>query len=57
MIAQLQRGPVRNVITRLRTRLGEIRTSFYSADRVQFEGQTCILAVSEDVPENTGLSH
>jgi PAS domain S-box-containing protein len=57
MIAQLQRGPVRNVITRLRTRMGEIRTSFYSADRVQFEGQTCILAVSEDVPENTGLSH
>jgi len=57
MIALLQRGPVRNVITRLRTRSGEIRTSFYSADRVQFEGQTCILAVSEDVPENTDLSH
>ena len=53
MIAQLQRGPVRNVITRLRTKSGEIKTSFYSADRVQIENEACILAVSEDVPENT----
>jgi PAS domain S-box-containing protein len=57
MIAQLQRGPVRNVITRLRTKSGEIKTSFYSADRVQIENEACILAVSEDVPENTRPSN
>jgi PAS domain S-box-containing protein len=51
MIAQLQRGPIRNVITRLRTKSGEIKTTAYSADKIQFEGQTCVLAVSEDLPE------
>lgn len=51
MIAHLQKnGPIRHVITRLRTKSGEIRTSAYSADKIQFDGQSCILAVSEDVP-------
>jgi PAS domain S-box-containing protein len=50
MLAQLGRGgPVRNVITRLRTKDGEMRLTAYSADRIQFDGQSCILAVSEDV--------
>jgi hypothetical protein len=57
MIAQLQRGPVRNVITRVRTKSGEIRITAYSADKIQFDGQMCILAVSEDVPQNIGPSH
>jgi len=53
MIAQLQqRGPIRNVITRLRTKSGEIKTTAYSADKIQFDGQSCILAVSEDPPGN-----
>jgi len=52
MIAQLNKGgPIRNVITRLRTKSGEIKVTAYSADRIQFEGQPCILAVSEDVPQ------
>ena len=52
MIEQLQRGgPIRNVITRLRTKAGEIKLTAYSADRIQFDGQSCILAVSEDLPE------
>jgi len=52
MIEQLQRGgPIRNVITRLRTKSGEVKLTAYSADRVQFDGQSCILAVSEDLPE------
>jgi len=38
MVAQLQRGPVRNVITRLRTKSGEIKTTTYSADKIQFDG-------------------
>jgi PAS domain S-box-containing protein len=52
MIEQLQRGgPIRNVITRLRTKSGEVKLTAYSADRIQFDGQSCILAVSEDLPE------
>ena len=50
LLTQLLRGgPIRNVITRLRTKSGEIKLTAYSADRIRFEGQTCILAVSEDV--------
>jgi PAS domain S-box-containing protein len=51
MLAQLQKGgPVRNVITRLRTKSGDIKVTAYSADKIQLDGHTCILAVSEDVP-------
>ena len=41
-------GPIRNVITRLRAKSGELMLTIYSADRIQFEGHACILAVSED---------
>ena len=52
MLAQLNKGgPIQNVMTRLRTKSGEIKVTAYSADRIQFEGQSCILAVSEDVPQ------
>ena len=48
----LQRGgPIRNVVTRLRTKSGEIKLTAYLADRIQFDGQSCILAVSEDLPD------
>jgi hypothetical protein len=50
MIEQLNRGGrIRNVITRLRAKSGDIKLTSYSADRIEFEGQSCILAVSEDV--------
>ena len=50
LLTQLRRGgPIRNLITRLRTKSGEVRLTAYSADRIQFDGQACILAVSEDV--------
>ena len=53
MIEQLGRGrPIRNVITRLRTKSGEIKLTAYSADKIQFDGQSCVLAVSEDLPES-----
>ena len=52
MIAQIQKGPIRNVITRLRTKSGEVKVTAYSADKLQFDGQPCILAVSEDLPDN-----
>jgi PAS domain S-box-containing protein len=52
MIAQLNKGgPIRNVITRLRMKSGEIKLTAYSADKIQFDGQACILAVSADLPE------
>lgn len=52
MLAQLNKGgPIRNVITRLRMKSGEVKLTTYSADKIQFDGQACILAVSEDVPE------
>jgi PAS domain S-box-containing protein len=51
MLTQLQKGAVRSVITRLRTKSGELKLTAYSADRVRFDGLECILAVSEDVPQ------
>jgi PAS domain S-box-containing protein len=52
MITQLNKGgPIRNVITRLRMKWGELKLTAYSADKIQFDGQACILAVSADLPE------
>jgi PAS domain S-box-containing protein len=52
LVAQLQHdGPIRNVITRFRTKSGEIKLTAYSADWIQLNGQSFILAVSEDVPQ------
>jgi len=52
MLAQLQKGgPIRNIITRLRMKSGDIRLTAYSADRIHFDGLECILAVSEDIPQ------
>jgi len=50
MLSQLDKGgPIRNVVTRLRMKSGEVKLTAYSADKIQFDGQACILAVSEDV--------
>jgi PAS domain S-box-containing protein len=52
MVEQLERGePVRNVITQFRTKTGDIKLTAYSADKINFDGQACILAVSEEIPE------
>lgn len=52
MVAQLEEGgPIRNVIARLRMKSGEVKLTAYSADKIQFDGQPCILAVSQDVLE------
>jgi PAS domain S-box-containing protein len=61
MLAQLSKsGPIQNIMTRIRTKSGEIKITAYSADRIQFEGESCILAVSEDLPQicdSAVLSH
>ena len=50
MLARLNQGaPIRNMMTRLRTKSGQIKLTAYSASKIQFEGETCILAISEDV--------
>ena len=47
LVAQLKRGgPIRNQMTRLRTKCGELTLTAYSADRIQFDGRICILSVS-----------
>ena len=47
MITQLERGgPIRNIMTRIRTKSGEVKLTAYSADNMNFDGQPCILAVS-----------
>ena len=52
MIGQLQKtGPTRNVIAPLRTKSGEIKITTICADKIQFDGQACVLAVSEDQPQ------
>lgn len=52
MLARLnQGGPIRNMMTRLRTKSGDIKLTAYSASKIQFEGEACILAVSEDVQQ------
>lgn len=52
MTEQLGQGlPVRNKITWIRAKSGDVKLTAYSADRIHFDGQPCILAVSEDLPE------
>jgi PAS domain S-box-containing protein len=52
MTEQLRQGSaVRNRITWLRTKSGEVKLTAYSAGRIHFGGQPCVLAVSEDLPE------
>jgi PAS domain S-box-containing protein len=50
-----EQGRVRNRITRFRTRSGELLDTIYSADIIELDGQRCVLAVSEDLPDRTIL--
>jgi PAS domain S-box-containing protein len=50
MLARLNQGaPIRNMMTRLRTKSGQIKLTAYSASKIQFEGEICVLAISDDV--------
>jgi PAS domain S-box-containing protein len=52
MIGRLQKGAqIRNIIAPLRTKSGEIKITTVCADRIQFDGQACVLAMSEDLPQ------
>jgi PAS domain S-box-containing protein len=53
MIGRLQRGAqIRNIIAPLRTKSGEIKITTVCANRIQFDGQACVLAMSEDLPQH-----
>ncbi len=59
LLSQLRQGrPARQIVTRLRCKSGEVKLTAYSADRIQFDGQSCIFAVSEDIlsPETGKLN-
>lgn len=50
LVEQLRHGrSIRNAVTRLRTKSGELIVTAYSAECIQLDGQTCLLVVSEDV--------
>lgn len=52
LIEQVRRGlSIRNAVTTLRTKSGELIVSVYSADSIELEGQACLLVVSEDLPQ------
>jgi PAS domain S-box-containing protein len=56
MLKEIRQGSrVRNRITRFRRNSGETVDTFYSADLIELDGQECLLAVSEDLPERTEL--
>jgi PAS domain S-box-containing protein len=58
LVAQLKHGrPIRDVVTRLRTKCGEIKLTAFSADRIQFDGQSCILVVSGDLNHEPKMIH
>jgi PAS domain S-box-containing protein len=52
MLGQLQKGKsIRNLVASIRTKSGDIKITTVCADRIQFDGQACVLAVSEDLPQ------
>jgi PAS domain S-box-containing protein len=56
MLEELRtQGHVRNRTTRFRTRSGEMLDTIYSADIIELDGQQCLLAVSEDLPDRLNL--
>jgi PAS domain S-box-containing protein len=58
LVEQVRCGiAVRNAVTRLRTKSGELIVTAYSADCIQLEGQTCLLVVSEDVTQSASQQY
>jgi PAS domain S-box-containing protein len=43
---------IRGRIARFRLKTGEWRVSHYSAEMIQFDSETCLLVVSDDLPES-----
>jgi PAS domain S-box-containing protein len=53
LVTSIQQGvPIRNVVTRVRTKTGDLKITTYSAESIQLDGQACLLIVSEDTPQS-----
>jgi len=53
LVTSIQQGvPIRNIVTRVRTKTGDLKTTTYSAESIQLDGQACLLIVSEDTPQS-----
>ena len=50
-----EQGRVRNRITRLKKRSGETIETIYSAEQIDLDGQQCLLAISDNVLDETIL--
>ncbi len=46
-----EHGAVRNIETRFRMKSGEVRTFLLSAERIELEGELCVLMASTDITE------
>src|SRR6266540_146737 len=54
MLAQLQRGgPIRNIVTRLRTKSGEIKVTAHSADKIQSMDRRAFSPCPKTCPSTT----
>lgn len=51
----LEHGRVSNRVTYFRKRSGEILETLYSAHTIELDGQQCVLAVSEAIPDHSHL--
>ncbi len=47
----LKEGSIRNLEHRFRTKSGEIRFAFSSAELIEIEGEPCVLSVTDDITE------
>src|SRR6266550_1184053 len=54
-LKQAGEGRVRNRVTRLRKRSGDIIETIYSADIIELDGQQCLLVVFDDMPNRADL--
>ena len=54
MVAEVKSGTsIRNSVTRVRLKSGEVVATIYSAETIQLDGVPCLLVVSEDLHELT----
>jgi PAS domain S-box-containing protein len=53
LVEELRQGTrVRGAVARFRSKSGEFKVSLYSAETIQLDGQSCVLAVFDDLPQH-----
>ena len=46
-----EQGHISNEVYLFRTKAGDIRTCLFSAEQIEYEGEPCVLAVTNDITE------